>query len=65
MRPGITKIDENILKDDTVIIIDEKNKKALAVGIALDTSENMNNTKQGKAVKNIHWVGDKIWNFKI
>ncbi len=65
MRPGITKIDENILKDDTVIIIDEKNKKALAVGTALDNSENMNNTKQGKTVKNIHWIGDKIWNYSI
>ena len=65
MRPGITQIDENISESDTVIIIDEKNKKALAVGIALDTSENMNNTKQGKTIKNIHWVGDKIWNYSI
>ena len=29
MRPGITQIDENISESDTVIIIDEKNKKAL------------------------------------
>ena len=65
MRPGITCIDENISKDDTVIIIDEKNKKALAVGIALEDAETMNNAKQGKAIKNIHWVGDKIWNHTI
>ena len=65
MRPGITKIDENISKDDTVIIIDEKNNKALAVGTALEDAETMASTKQGKAVKNIHWVGDKIWNYSI
>ncbi len=65
MRPGITHIDENILKDDTVIIIDEKNKKALAVGTALEDSEEMNKMKQGKAVKSIHFVGDKIWNYSI
>lgn len=65
MRPGIIKIDENILKDDTVIIIDEKNNKALAVGIALEDAETMNSAKQGKAIKNIHWVGDKIWNHTI
>ena len=65
MRPGITKIDENILKDDTVIIIDGKNKKAIAVGTALEDAETMNSAKQGKTIKNIHFVGDKVWNYSI
>lgn len=65
MRPGITRIDENISEGDTVIVVDEKNGKALCVGIALESAEEMNNMKQGKAVKSVHWVGDKVWNYII
>ncbi|MFH1127208.1 MAG: DUF1947 domain-containing protein [archaeon] len=65
MRPGIKEIDDNIEKGDTVIIVDEKNKKALAVGIALDSAQTLENTKTGKSVKNIHYAGDRIWNFKL
>ncbi|MEA3357183.1 MAG: RNA-binding protein [Patescibacteria group bacterium] len=65
MRPGITRIDENISKGDTVIVVDEKNGKALCVGMALVGSDEMNNMKQGRAVKSVHWVGDKVWNYII
>lgn len=65
MRPGIKEIDDNIEKGDTVIIIDQNNKKALAVGIALDNTETLKNSTSGKSVKNIHYAGDKIWNFKL
>lgn len=61
MRPGIVHIDDNIAKDDPVVIIDQTHKKPLAVGIALLCSEDMQNVSSGKVVKNIHWVGDYIW----
>jgi PUA domain protein len=61
MRPGIVKIDENIKKDDAVSIIDVTHSKPLAVGIALFSSEEMNSMNSGKVIKNIHFVGDKIW----
>ncbi|RLG15894.1 MAG: RNA-binding protein [Candidatus Nanohalarchaeota archaeon] len=65
MRPGVTHIDENVLKDDTVIVVDEKNGKALCVGIALEDADEMNKMKLGKAVKSVHFVGDKIWNYSV
>ena len=61
MRPGIKEIDEQIRKDEIVAIVDEKNKKAIAVGIALFDSEEMRQMVKGKVLKNIHFVGDKVW----
>ena len=61
MRPGITKIEEEIEKDEFIVIIDEKNQKPLAVGIALLNSEEMQKSTTGKVIKNIHYVGDELW----
>lgn len=62
MRPGIKSIDEGINKDDFVAIVDEKHNKPLGLGIALFSGEEMKSMTNGKSVKNIHYVGDKIWN---
>ena len=61
MRPGITEIEEGIVKGDFVVIADEKNKNPLAIGIALYDSGEMKKITSGKVVKNIHYVGDEIW----
>jgi len=63
MRPGIKNIEEGIAKDSPVAIIDEKYGKILAVGIALFDSEEMRKMEKGKVIKNLHYVGDWIWNF--
>ena len=62
MRPGITEIEQNIEKEGFIAIIDETHKKPLAIGIALKNSEDMQNTTEGKVIKNIHYIGDDIWN---
>ncbi len=64
MRPGIVEIPDNIQKDQIIAIVDENNKKPIAVGVALSDSEDMKKKDKGKVVKNIHWAGDMIWNFK-
>jgi len=63
MAPGIVDADINIKKDDQVWICDEKNHKPLAVGIALINGDEMIKHGRGKAIKVVHHVGDKIWNF--
>ena len=63
MRPGITKIEDNIEANDFIVIVDENNQKPIAIGISLLNSEDLRNTKDGKHIKNIHYVGDKIWNY--
>lgn len=61
MRPGIREIDINIEKDDVVVIVDEKNMKPLALGISLLSGKEMEESTSGKCIKNIHYVGDKVW----
>jgi PUA domain protein len=61
MAPGITDVDVSIQRDDLVWICDEKHRKPLAVGIALLTGEEMKTKKPGKAVKTLHYVGDRLW----
>ena len=61
MSPGITGIDGEFGEGDLVIVRDEKHSKALAVGVALVPSEDMREMLKGKAVKSVHYVGDKLW----
>lgn len=61
MRPGIKKIEE-FSKDAIIAIVDETHQKPLAIGQALFSSEEMKNMDSGKVIKNLHYVGDKIWN---
>jgi PUA-domain protein len=62
MRPGITRFDDGIEPGEGVVIVDENNGKALAVGIAQESTENMSKLEMGKVIKNVHYVGDEIWN---
>lgn len=61
MSPGITDIDGEFGEGDLVIVRDERHRKALAVGLALVKSGDMREMPKGKAVKSIHYVGDKLW----
>jgi len=63
MAPGIIDADKNIKEDDQVWICDKTYKKPLAIGIAIMNGPQMITEEKGRAVKTIHWVGDKLWNF--
>ena len=65
MRPGIVEIEDGIEADDFVAVVDKNNKKPLAVGIALFSSEEMKAVKSGKMFKNIHYVGDELWKMEL
>lgn len=65
MSPGIVEADEDIIKNDIVLIIDENHKKPLAIGISLITGPEMVENQEGKAIKTLHHVGDEIWNLEI
>jgi predicted RNA-binding protein (TIGR00451 family) len=61
MRPGIRKTDA-FQKDAAVAVRGEDNNVAVCIGIALYSSEEMMAMAKGKAIKNIHHMGDGIWN---
>lgn len=61
MAPGITEIEGNFERDNLVLVVDEHHRRPLAVGYALFSSETMKKTKRGKTVKNLHYIGDRVW----
>lgn len=61
MRPGITSVDASIQKDDYVTIIDQNNKKPLALGQSLFSAKELESSTSGNCIKNLHRVGDRIW----
>ena len=63
MSPGIVDADENIEKEDIVWVCDQRNRKAIAVGIAFLSGKEMILKNKGKAIKIVHYVGDELWNF--
>ena len=64
MAPGIVDADEDIKEGDVVFVVDENHKKPICVGIALMDGKSMKESDKGRAIKNLHYVGDKIWNFR-
>ncbi|MDA3856486.1 MAG: DUF1947 domain-containing protein [Candidatus Woesearchaeota archaeon] len=61
MRPGIQKIEDNINKNDIILVKDENHNKTIAIGISMFSSEDMQNQEKGKSVKIIHYVGDSYY----
>jgi len=61
MSPGIVKIEGEFEKEELIIVRDVNHGKALSIGKTLVSSVNMENMPKGKAIKNLHYVGDKIW----
>jgi PUA domain protein len=60
MAPGITEMGD-FEEGDLVVIRDVTHGKALAIGIANKSSAAIQASKKGKVIKNIHYVGDKLW----
>jgi PUA domain protein len=63
MAPGVRAIKGEFEENGPLLVVDERHGKPLAVGVALFSSEDMKARNSGKIVKNLHYVGDKLWNF--
>ncbi len=61
MSPGIVLVKGEFEVDALIIVRDINYGKALSVGKALVSATNMKDMPKGKAIKNLHYVGDKIW----
>lgn len=61
MAPGICEIQGDFNENGLVLVVDERHHKPLAVGLALFSSEEMKKIKNGKVIKTLHYVGDKLW----
>ncbi|WP_457614753.1 DUF1947 domain-containing protein [Methanopyrus sp.] len=61
MVPGIVKVRGDFEKGEGVVIVDERNRRPLAVGIALMGAREIEKSERGRAVRNVHHVGDRLW----
>jgi len=62
MAPGVVRIENEYKTNDYVIVVDERHGKPLALAIALTDSQTALKMQHGKIAKNIHYVGDNLWN---
>jgi PUA domain protein len=62
MAPGVVRIEKAYNKDNYVVVVDERHNKPLAIIIALEDSQTARNMTHGKIARNIHYVGDALWN---
>ncbi len=63
MAPGVVAIEGEFEEKDFLLVVDERHRKPLAVGVALFSSEDMKTINHGKTVRTLHYVGDKLWNY--
>jgi PUA-domain protein len=61
MRPGVRRIDQDFVKGDLVVIVDEKYGKAIALGVTEMDSAAMRSVSKGRVITNLHYVGDALW----
>ena len=65
MSAGINDVSPEVTKGQHVWIREENHHKPLAIGIALMDAKEMLMSEKGKAIKSLHYIGDKIWNYGI
>lgn len=61
MAPGLVAVDESLKLGDLAVIVDERHGKPLAVAQLIMPREKIFAEKKGKALKVIHYVGDRFW----
>ncbi len=61
MVPGIEEVVADFEAGSLVAVRDIRHRKALSVGRALLPSGEIRKGGKGKAVENLHYVGDRIW----
>ena len=61
MAPGVVELKGDFQEGALVKVLDERHGKAIAIGKALYASDDIRGMRKGKVVKNLHYVGDKLW----
>lgn len=61
MAPGVVRFEGEFAGKSLIVVLDVKHGKPLALGETLYDSETAKITKKGIVVKNVHFVGDKVW----
>jgi PUA domain protein len=63
MAPGLRAVKGAFRENELLLVLDERYGKPIAVGVSLFNSEGMKALVSGKIIKNLHYVGDKLWDY--
>jgi PUA domain protein len=61
MAPGIVGMQKDFKKEELVVVVDETNRKPIAIAKPIFSSKTAKTIKKGKIFTNLHHVGDDIW----
>jgi len=61
MVPGITNVVGDFKQEDIVAVYTESGNIPIALCLALMSGDKIRSSKKGRALKNIHHVGDALW----
>lgn len=65
MRPGIVSVTDDVKAELPALVVDESHDKPLSVVIPTYDAEEIRALEKGKAAKNIHYIGDELWNLEL
>ena len=65
MRPGIVSVTDDVGAGKPALVVDEIHDKPLAVVIPLYDAAGIIALEKGKAAKNMHYIGDELWNLEL
>lgn len=65
MRPGIVSVSDDVKAGLPVLVVDESHDKPLAVVLPLYDAKEIIALDKGKAAKNLHYIGDELWNMEL
>ncbi|HJJ28119.1 MAG TPA: RNA-binding protein [Methanocorpusculum sp.] len=65
MRPGIVSVTDDIKANMPALVVDESHDKPLAVVLPLYDAAELRALEKGKAAKNLHYIGDELWNMEL
>jgi len=65
MAPGIRKIEGEFSTGGKVVVKELEKGRPIAIGVALVESKNIPQMMKGKAITNVHYLGDEYWTLSI
>jgi len=61
MVPGIVEMLGDFKENDLVLVLDERNRRPIAITRSFFNSRSAKTLRKGRVLKNLHHVGDDIW----
>jgi PUA domain protein len=62
MSPGVVDVDEVLRTGDLCVVTEERYNKPISISRMLVDSSGVDRSRKGKVAKNLHHVGDDLWN---